>query len=817
MESIREENIQIDLYRQNYIPLKLKQYDTTKLNFNINKNGVATDLTGNSFVLNFIKGDTTLVVQTSGFDTTQLSSGKVGVTLVEDCLRAYGEGKIELQILKDGKLISNFVLPCKIEGSVIDNTIPSSNLVTLTEELNQTIQEGINTKEDLENVIATADTTTYATKGEINEVNSSLEEKANVNEVRPKTVKLVMEDMADSVIGAISGGATVNVLSVPQDKSVTPLKTTFIRNGKNLFNKNTALKDKGIVYTNGNLWNKVGAYASDFIEIVGGKTYVLSGTTEQLAFYNSDKVYISGLADGLALKDNPVPSNAKFVRIMVANATQLEITQLELGSVATRFEPYTNIVDESIVNANTKAETERLIQSGLKNKSFAHIGTKLSKYGKVLGAGASGQWDDGCVESPVIWFDENTQRYAMCYVGYKRVVENGVNLNVRPQVGLAWSDDLLLWEKDSRNPIFGYTGAVGDFDKEGTTGPYIHYENGTYFLYYIGLDEYGYEKGTKRLGLATSTDLYTWTRYSGNPIISPNGVGWSGSQIWHIHLVKEKSKYYIFFNASGFPVNEFGTPRERIGIAWSNDLYNWTVDRTAPLIDIGGSSEWDSDQVFDPSIYKVNNIWYMAYAGAHSESGNSTACDGMAWTTEADFPYNWRKYSKNPILKPTVGFIDELYAHKPFIFQTQSCHYHYYTASTIGERCIALAYQNLGVQSRKTQTILCQEIDRTVSATSLSSLSNSSFLFNIIGKKDLEFRVMIRANLKGNTLQLSDASMSPGTVDTFTGATWDNYVTTWRKVSISGTNPRYNYTRASVNANSAIINLLVYEFRWNEE
>lgn len=734
---------------------------------------------------------------------TNVISNENGVYACQ--IAIYGENNFLEQTAPFSLIVENNIF------SKISNTaINSSDFHILSEAIKTTNSYAEKLQQGTENIELQ-----YANK--LNKLNSQLSDKANVDSVRCKDVKLTLEDMSDSVINAISGNTTVNVLSEPQDRSVTPNKTTFIKTGKNLFNKNDVIKDKGVVYSNGDLWNKTGAYTSNYIEIIGGETYVLSGTTEQLAFYDSEKVYISGLADGFTLKNTPVPSNAKYIRIMVANSAQLEKTQLEKGDIATTFEPFINTIDENIVNANTKIETERLIQSGLKNKTFAHIGTKLSKYGKVLSAGVSGQWDDGCVESPVIWFDENKKRYCMCYVGYKRVVENDKNINAKPQVGLAWSDDLLTWEKDSRNPIFGYTGITGDFDKEGTTGPYIHYENGVYYLYYIGLDEYGYEKGTKKLGLATSTDLYNWTRYSGNPIISPNGVGWSGSQIWHIHLVKEKEKYYMFFNASGFPVNEFGTPRERIGLATSTDLYNWTVDRATPLIDVGASEEWDSDQVFDPSIYKVNNIWYMAYAGAHSEKGKSKACDGMAWTTEEDFPYNWRKYSNNPILTPTAGFIDELYAHKPFIFQTQSCHYHYYTASTIGERCIALAYQNLAVSSRKTQTILCQEIDRTISETTLSPVDNSSFLFDVTGKKDLEFRIMIRGNLKGNTLQLSDASMSPGTVDTFTGSTWDNYVTRWRKVSLSGANPRYNYIKASVNADTATINIIVYEFRWNEE
>lgn len=50
---------------------------------------------------------------------------------------------------------------------------------------------------------------------------SDLEDKANQNEVRLKEIKLNLEDMSADTLGAIAGTGTFNLLSIPQDDSVT--------------------------------------------------------------------------------------------------------------------------------------------------------------------------------------------------------------------------------------------------------------------------------------------------------------------------------------------------------------------------------------------------------------------------------------------------------------------------------------------------------------------------------------------------------------------------------------------------------------------
>ena len=160
-------------------------------------------------------------------------------------------------------------------------------------------------------------------------------------------------------------------------------------------------------------------------------------------------------------------------------------------------------------------------------------GATLTKCGVVLPVGAPGDWDGGMVESPAVWYDDATKRYGMVYTGYDlRFPERrGYKSVGGPRIGLAWSDDLMTWEKDPRSPILSANETAGSPDEAGVTGPFMWLEDGTYYLFYFGTTEAGYEGGRKTLNVATSADLVTWTRHDGNPIIEPTGSGWRSPDI----------------------------------------------------------------------------------------------------------------------------------------------------------------------------------------------------------------------------------------------------------------------------------------------
>jgi predicted GH43/DUF377 family glycosyl hydrolase len=327
-------------------------------------------------------------------------------------------------------------------------------------------------------------------------------------------------------------------------------------------------------------------------------------------------------------------------------------------------------------------------------------GTRLVKQGVVLPVGSFREWDGGMVESPVVWYDSLRGAYGMVYTGYGSTdsTRRGYKFVTGPRVGLAWSDDLLHWRKDPRNPIFSGSGVEGTTDAAGASGPFLWAQGGTYYLFYFGVTGKGYEKGTKTLNVALSSDLVSWRRYEGNPIIVPSGPGWRRDAIWHPNIVRHGTTYYLFFNASGVVA---GREEEWTGYATSEDLLHWTVDdRNSPVMTGSGTpGTWDaSGRAGDPSVFSSGAFWYMAW---YSWDRKNTS-DGMAWTTQKDFPLGWRLYEHNPILRVgPPGSDDALHAGKPFVFRTGTTHYHFYTAVALDEkRQIAVATEPIGAPSR---------------------------------------------------------------------------------------------------------------------
>ena len=106
--------------------------------------------------------------------------------------------------------------------------------------------------------------------------------------------------------------------------------------GKNLFNKATAISEKYVDYITGELVTNASFYASDYIKVLPNTKYVKT-SDKQLAFYDSNKSFISGLGNGYITFTTP--ENAKYIRITIP-LNNINIEQLEKGDIATEYEEY---------------------------------------------------------------------------------------------------------------------------------------------------------------------------------------------------------------------------------------------------------------------------------------------------------------------------------------------------------------------------------------------------------------------------------------------------------------------------------------------
>ena len=184
--------------------------------------------------------------------------------------------------------------------------------------------------------------------------------------------------------------------------------------------------------------------------------------------------------------------------------------------------------------------------------------TKIDRYTSADGVTWGGQttvltkqgvgWEKDGVFSPTVWVEDGT--WYMLYEGTSGTITRyAINVSIG-QMGLATSADGLAWNRYAGNPVMSY-GVLGDIDSDFVSPDDIYKEGSTYHLTYHGFDGI-----VVRTGFVTSTDLHTWVKDSGNPIIYPDLANpYTAIDTLMVFYDPVSEKYVYIANDSGFSVN----------------------------------------------------------------------------------------------------------------------------------------------------------------------------------------------------------------------------------------------------------------------
>ncbi len=180
-------------------------------------------------------------------------------------------------------------------------------------------------------------------------------------------------------------------------------------------------------------------------------------------------------------------------------------------------------------------------------------------------------------------------------------------------IGLAWSDDLLHWERSS--PILRPEDGAA-WERGGLYKPHLIESEGTYFLFYNAKSEGSH--WTEQTGLATSNDMKTWKRYERNPIVP---VGPSDALDARCasdpFVVRYRERWGLYY----FGLDTDNKARELLAIG--DDLFRFTKTPEV-LIDVGGPGAVDESFAHKPSVITFRGDLYHFYsaAGGHPISGS---------------------------------------------------------------------------------------------------------------------------------------------------------------------------------------------------
>ena len=188
--------------------------------------------------------------------------------------------------------------------------------------------------------------------------------------------------------------------------------------------------------------------------------------------------------------------------------------------------------------------------------------------------------------------------------------------------GHATSTDLNTWKIHPR-----VMHVQGDgWEGKTVSAPSVIQTGKGFSMIYTGFDKQA--QGCQRIGLATSPDLFNWTRYDGNPVYEgPAWTSWKPG-VWadcrDAHVIEHGGKYYMFSNVR----HQDG--KGGIAIARSADLKHW--DDLGPAIKTDGMPE-------SPVVFERGGKFYMIVGSDVGACFVSDKIDSNDWQRVSAFKY----------------------------------------------------------------------------------------------------------------------------------------------------------------------------------
>lgn len=166
----------------------------------------------------------------------------------------------------------------------------------------------------------------------------------------------------------------------------------------------------------------------------------------------------------------------------------------------------------------------------------------------------------------------------------------------------------------------------------------VEYES-TYYMFYSGADNPMARPAA--IGLATSPDGVTWTKFEGNPILEPDGTGYDSMCVSvAVPYVTDDGEWVLYYAANSQPC--YG-PGRFIGRATAPAPEGpWTTDEE-PLLEAGGTDSWDNGFIMPHSVVETDDGFVMYYSGGEEYLvplprlvGMATSPDGVTWAKSED-------------------------------------------------------------------------------------------------------------------------------------------------------------------------------------
>jgi hypothetical protein len=171
---------------------------------------------------------------------------------------------------------------------------------------------------------------------------------------------------------------------------------------------------------------------------------------------------------------------------------------------------------------------------------------------------------------------------------------------------------------------------------EGGTPAALVKKDGTYYLYYVGADDYISQKDNigpshQFIGVATSSDGVNWTKYAGNPVItfSSSGNPEEGAVTAGVY-VDSGGIFHVYYGANIAQTPTTNLVNANVRYATSPNGFDFTDQGL--ILRYNDSSVWGwGDELHSTLAWKQGNTWYSYYVPNGVAVGGKL---GVAWGTD---------------------------------------------------------------------------------------------------------------------------------------------------------------------------------------
>jgi len=219
--------------------------------------------------------------------------------------------------------------------------------------------------------------------------------------------------------------------------------------------------------------------------------------------------------------------------------------------------------------------------------------------------------------------------------------------------GVATSADGVMWTKYPGNPILS-KGPSGSWESQAVGFPNVIFHGSTYYLWYGGSDG-----NTGSIGLATSMDGLTWTKYANNPVLEASAEGWDALGVGQPAVALANGKFYMLYDASSTSY----CCASRIGAATSTDGIQWIKYLNNPVFVQGPPGAWDDEAVASAALVFLQDTFHLWYSALSSSTGRwqtGYASSALGASPPPPSPVDsllvLQRSPQNPVLSTTGGF-----------------------------------------------------------------------------------------------------------------------------------------------------------------